>query len=128
MDKEMSMVKRLIIATLIFLSCLTIVLAQDVPAPFDKIKAIALLQPKDANGSYIAKLATTESGIDLWACYFPKQEMIAIAATTQFNIFAIEYWVKENRFALYGDGKRIEISKEDAIEVANQMLLEIHGA
>jgi hypothetical protein len=129
MGKKMSMRKKLIIATIIFLFCLTIVSAQDTPTtPFDKIKATALLQPKNANGYYVAKLATTESGIDIWACYFPKQEMIAIVATTKFNILAIEYWVKENRFALYNDGKRVEISKEDAIEVAHQMLLEAYGA
>jgi len=121
------MIKTLIITTLLFLTCLTLVIAQDTPPPFDKIKSIALLQTPDADGNYIAKRTILASGVMYWACYLPERKVVAIVRFNQSNTLAVEYWEAYKRFALYNDGDRVEISLEKAIELVHQLLLEANG-
>ena len=121
------MIKTLIIITLLFLACLTLVIAQDTPTSFNKIKSIALLQTPDADGNYIAKRTVLASGVMYWVCYLPERKIIAIVRFNQSNILAVEYWEAYNRFALYNDGDRVEISLDKAVELANQILLEANG-
>src|SRR3972149_1699553 len=124
----MQMVKRLIIATTIFLACLTLAVAQVVVPPvFANIKSIAMSQSPDDNGYYIAKRNVVASGTQYWACYLPTHKIVAIVKIAQASTVAIEYWEDYNRFALYQNGDRIEITVERAVELANQILLEANG-
>lgn len=110
------------LALVLFLSCSSVASAvQNIPAPFESAKSLAMATPLDANGNYVLQIPSallTEVGIEYILGYLPDDGIIGVGMTDGANIVVFMYCEKDGSFSTFYNGQVIPGGKEKVIENA----------
>jgi hypothetical protein len=126
-------VKIILIASLLLSGSSAVTYGQELPVPFDRIKALAVAQgQKNDDGAFMWE-KTVES-IEYWMVYSPSDESIGCGQRTDTGSYGwgIAYGLKGDfQFVEARMGQIVNflvIAQENAIEIVNQFFKELEAA
>jgi len=105
--------RKLGLIALLVLVLVTQALAINIPAPFGKVKQIALTEPKDEDGNYIKEISFLENGKEIIfvLAYIPSVKVIGIGSTIDWLIY--EYWEETGKISVAYGPVRYSVKEEN---------------
>jgi hypothetical protein len=126
-------VKIILIASLLLSSSSAVTNGQELPVPFDRIKALAVGQgQKNDDGAFMWE--KTVENVEYWMVYSPSDESIGCGQRTDTGSYGwgIAYGLKGDfQFVEARMGQIVNflvIAQENAIEIVNQFFKELEAA
>lgn len=117
------MKKILAVMAILLVVSVTLALAEEIPAPLQKVKEFCLASNPDQDGDYLLRFPGVfkEQDVEFILGYFPRFGVVGIGIRNENGSYIIQFIEETKEFGVYSNGDVFPIEEELAIDMAFQI-------